>query len=154
MCNGEKTERLLDKFGKSMYYKYRLFSWYEYGPINALEGDPMPLIDSSENRKKLCHLYNEISKELFGFGTTLLKASLDQNIITIHAKHRRSPRSAALEGEAPTLKHEVDFYMSSIYKKRIREKLEQEMGLSIEAVLRDYDPPTQWAITNVILKLE
>lgn len=112
----------------------------------------MPFADSNENRKKLCQLYNEISKELFGFGTTLLKASVDRHLITIHAKHRRSPRSAALEGEAPALKYEVDFYMSSIYKKRIREKLEQELGLAIEAVLRDYDPPTQWAITNIILK--
>jgi hypothetical protein len=118
----------------------------------VLEGDPMTLTDSNEYKKKLCNLYNEISKELFGFGTTLLKASIDQNMITIHAKHRRSPRSTALEGEAPTLKHEVDFYMSSIYKKKIREKLEQELGLPVEAVLRDYDPPTQWAITNVILK--
>ncbi|UUZ91406.1 hypothetical protein LJK87_38120 [Paenibacillus sp. P25] len=112
----------------------------------------MPLVDSNESKKKLCHLYNEVAKELFGVGTTLLKASIDQNIITFHAKHRRSARSTALEGEAPALKYEVDFYMSSIYKKKVREKLEQEMGLSIEAVLRDYDPPTQWAITNVILK--
>ncbi|MCY9691662.1 DUF2294 domain-containing protein [Paenibacillus alginolyticus] len=112
----------------------------------------MPQLDSNEYKKKLCHLYNEISKELFGFGTTLLKVSIEQNIITFHAKHRRSPRSTALEGEAPTLKHEVDFYMSSIYKKRIRERLEQELGLSMDAVLRDYDPPTQWAITNIILK--
>lgn len=112
----------------------------------------MPVTDSNETKKKLSHLYNEISKELFGFGTTLLKVSIDQNIITFHAKHRKSPRSTALEGEAPTLKYEVDFYMSSIYKKRIREKLEQTLSLSIEAVLRDYDPPTQWAITNVILK--
>ncbi|MEK8127110.1 DUF2294 domain-containing protein [Paenibacillus filicis] len=112
----------------------------------------MPLTDSTENRKKLSHIYNEIAKELFGFGTTMLKVSIDYPIITVHAKHRRSPRSAALEGEAPYLKHEVDYYMSSIYKKKIRERLEQELGLSIEAVLRDYDPPTQWAITNVILQ--
>ncbi|TBL80165.1 DUF2294 domain-containing protein [Paenibacillus thalictri] len=111
----------------------------------------MPLIDSNENRKKLSHIYNEIAKELFGFGTTMLKVSIDHNIITIHAKHRRSPRSDALEGEIPSLKYEVDFHMSSIYKRKIRERLEKELSLSIEAVLRDYDPPTQWAITNVIL---
>ncbi|CAG7610485.1 hypothetical protein PAESOLCIP111_01247 [Paenibacillus solanacearum] len=111
----------------------------------------MPLIDSNENRKKLSHIYNEIAKELFGFGTTMLKVFIDSQMITVHAKHRRSPRSTALEGEIPTLKYEVDYYMSSIYKRRIRERLEQELGLAIEAVLRDYDPATQWAITNVIL---
>jgi hypothetical protein len=111
----------------------------------------MPLADSNENRKKLCQLYNEISKELFGYGTTLVRASIGQDMITIQAKHRRSPRSTALEEEARTLKYEVDFHMSSIYKRKLREKLEQ-MGLSVDAVLRDYDPPTQWAITNVILQ--
>ncbi|UUZ82451.1 hypothetical protein LJK88_50235 [Paenibacillus sp. P26] len=59
----------------------------------------MPLVDSNESKKKLCHLYNEVAKELFGVGTTLLKASIDQNIITFHAKHRRSARSTALEGK-------------------------------------------------------
>jgi len=115
------------------------------------EGEQMPSIDSNEFKKKLYHIYNEVSKELFGFGTILLKATFDNNMITFQARHRRSPRSTALEGEAPSLKYEVDFYMSSIYKKRIREKLEQDLGLAIEAVLRDYDPHTQWAITNIIL---
>lgn len=117
----------------------------------VLEGEHMPLTDSNEFKKKLCHIYNEVSKELFGFGTILLRATIDNNMVTFQARHRRSPRSTALEGEAPSLKYEVDFYMSSIYKKRIREKLEQEMGLAIEAVLRDYDPHTQWAITNIIV---
>lgn len=110
----------------------------------------MELLDSNESKKKMCQYYNEISKELFGFGTTLLRVTVDQNIVTFFAKHRRSPRSDALE-EAPA-KLEVDFRMSVLYKKKFREKLEQHMGLPIEAVLRDYDASTQWAITNIILE--
>lgn len=116
-----------------------------------LAGDVMTIQDNSESRKKLSHLYNEIAKELFGFGTTLLRVTIDGNLITFQAKHRRSPRSAALEGEAPALKLEVDFRMSLLYKKRLRERLEEELGLQMEAVLRDYDAATQWAITNIIL---
>ena len=111
----------------------------------------MTLQDTSESRKKLAHIYNEIGKELFGFGTTLLRVAIDKNIITFYAKHRRSPRSAALEGEAPALKLEVDFRMSLLYKKKLRERVEEEMGLQVEAVLRDYDAATQWAIANIIL---
>lgn len=117
----------------------------------TLAGDAMPIQDTSESRKTLSHIYNEIAKELFGFGTTLLKVTIENNIITFYAKHRRSPRSAALEGEAPALKLEVDFRMSLLYKKRLRERIEEEMGLQMEAVLRDYDAATQWAITNIIL---
>lgn len=119
--------------------------------ISTLAGDTMTIQDTSESRKKLSHIYNEIAKELFGFGTTLLRVAIENNIITFYAKHRRSPRSAALEGEAPALKLEVDFRMSLLYKKRLRERLEEEMGLRLEAVLRDYDAATQWAITNIIL---
>ncbi|WP_289138001.1 Na-translocating system protein MpsC family protein [uncultured Brevibacillus sp.] len=111
----------------------------------------MTLLDTNEIRKRLSAIYNEIAKELFGFGTTLLRVTIENQMITFYAKHRRSPRSAALEGEAPSLKLEVDFRMSLLYKKRLRERLEEEMGLNIEAVLRDYDAATQLAITNVIL---
>jgi hypothetical protein len=120
--------------------------------INVIEGDPILSLDSNEGKKKLYHIYNDISKELFGFGTTLLKVTFDNNMITFLARHRRSPRSVALEGEAPNLKYEVDFYMSSIYKKKIKERFEEELGLDMETVLRDYDPQTQWAITNIIIR--
>ncbi|PSJ68645.1 hypothetical protein DES34_102218 [Brevibacillus brevis] len=120
-------------------------------PIPAIAGDDMTLVDSNETRKKLSAIYNEIAKELFGFGTTLLRVTIENQMITFQAKHRRSPRSQALEGEAPALKLEVDFRMSLLYKKKLKERLEEEMGLPLEAVLRDYDAPTQWAITNVIL---
>lgn len=120
-------------------------------PMPAIAGDDMTLVDSNETRKKLSAIYNEIAKELFGFGTTLLRVTIENQMITFQAKHRRSPRSQALEGEAPALKLEVDFRMSLLYKKRLRERLEEEMGLLLVAVLRDYDAPTQWAITNVVL---
>lgn len=109
-------------------------------------------IDSNETKKLLSHMYNDVSKELFGFGTTLLKVTVERNVITFQAKHRRAPRSAALEGEVPTLKQEVDFHMSLLYKKKLRQKLDEQTNWEIEAVLRDYDAATQWAFTNVVLK--
>jgi hypothetical protein len=111
----------------------------------------MAELDSNENKKKMCQIYNELSKELFGFGTTLLRVTTDQRVITFHAKHRRSPRSSALEGEAPELKQEVDFRMSLLFKKKFQERLEEEMDLKFEVLLRDYDARTQWAFTNMIL---
>lgn len=111
----------------------------------------MTLLDSNESKKRMCQIYNEVSKELFGFGTTLLRATVENNIVTFVAKHRRSPRSAALEVEAPG-EAGSGFRMSMLYKKRLREKLIEDMELDIDALLRDYDSATQWAITNIILK--
>jgi hypothetical protein len=109
-------------------------------------------IDSNETKKLLSRMYNDVSKELFGFGTTLLKVTVERNVITFQAKHRRASRSAALEGEVPTLKQEVDFHMSLLYKKKLRQKLDEQTNWEIEAVLRDYDAATQLAFTNVVLK--
>lgn len=42
--------------------------------------------------------------------------------------------------------------MSLLYKKKLRQKLDEQTNWEIEAVLRDYDAATQWAFTNVVLK--
>ena len=99
----------------------------------------------------LSQVYNKISKELFGAGTTLLKVTIDQNVITLHAKHPRASRSAALEGEVPSLKQEVDFHLSLLFKKKLKEHLEVDTNWNIEAILRDYDSFTQLAFTNIVL---
>ncbi|MFC0272652.1 DUF2294 domain-containing protein [Metabacillus herbersteinensis] len=109
-------------------------------------------MDSNEAKKLLSHMYNEVSKELFGVGTTLLKVTVEQNVISFQAIHRRAPRSAALEGEVPNLKQEVDFHMSLLFKKKIRKKMEEQTSWDIEAVLRDYDSATQRAFTNIVIK--
>ncbi|PJN91814.1 DUF2294 domain-containing protein [Bacillus sp. mrc49] len=111
----------------------------------------MYLTDSNEIKKKLTIIYNEVCKGLFGAGTTLLKIEIDDKFITFRTKHRRTPQSLALECEVPALKREVDVQMSQIFKKRIREYLEQEFDLKIAVILRDYDYVTQWSITEVIL---
>lgn len=77
---------------------------------------------------------------------------MDKGIITFQAKHRRSQRSAALEGEVPSLKQEVDFHMSMLYKKKLKQRLSEQTDWDIEAVLRDYDSATQLAFTNIVLK--
>ncbi|MGE6376924.1 DUF2294 domain-containing protein [Peribacillus muralis] len=111
----------------------------------------MYLIDSNETKKKLTIIYNEVCKGLFGAGTTLLKIEIDDQFITFRTKHRRTPQSLALECEVPALKREVDFQMSQIFKKRIKELLEQEFTVQIEVILRDYDYVSQWSMTEVIL---
>lgn len=110
------------------------------------------LLDDNETKKQLSHLYNEVSKELFGFGTTLLKVTIEKNVVTFQARHRRASRSVALEGEVPSLKQEVDFHLSILFKKKMKEKLENQMDWQIEAILRDFDSPTQLAFTNIVLK--
>lgn len=108
--------------------------------------------DNNETKKLISHAYNEVSKELFGIGTISMKVSIEANVLTLQAKHRRAPRSIVLEGEVPSLKQEVDFHLSLLYKKKLRQKLEERTDWDIEAVLRDYDAATQKSFTNIVLR--
>ncbi|SDI01775.1 Uncharacterized conserved protein [Alteribacillus bidgolensis] len=110
------------------------------------------LEDSADNKKELYRLYNAVSKELFGVGTASLKVSIEEDLITIRAKHHRATRSLSLEKENPDLKQAVDFQLSSMFKSQLYEKLETELNIQIEAIFRDYDSPTQLAFTNVVMK--
>lgn len=109
------------------------------------------IIDSNQTKRLLSQIYNKVSKELFGAGTTLLKVTIDQNVITLQAKHPRASRSTALEGEVPNLKQEVDFHLSLLFKKKLKQQLEEQTNWKIEAILRDYDSFTQFAFTNIVL---
>ncbi|GAF11298.1 hypothetical protein JCM19046_3103 [Bacillus sp. JCM 19046] len=109
------------------------------------------ILDSNETKKLLAQLYNDVSKELFGVGTTLLKVTVANQMVTIQAKHKRAARSIALEGEIPSLKLEVDFHLSLLYKRKFAERLEAHFPGAIDVVLRDYDAHTQWAVTNLLL---
>lgn len=116
----------------------------------SYKGDEM-ILDSNETKKLLAQLYNDVSKELFGVGTTLLKVTVANQMVTIQAKHKRAARSIALEGEIPSLKLEVDFHLSLLYKRKFAERLEAHFPGAIDVVLRDYDAHTQWAVTNLLL---
>lgn len=76
---------------------------------------------------------------------------MDQNVITLQAKHPRASRSVALEGEVPSLKQEVDFHLSLLFKKKFKQQLEEQTTWNIEAILRDYDSFTQFAFTNIVI---
>ncbi|WP_308215319.1 DUF2294 domain-containing protein [Sinobaca sp. H24] len=115
----------------------------------------MDIIENqTETKKLLAHLYNDISIDLFGVGTTLLKVSFleSESLITMQARHKKAPRSNALEEAAPELKQQVDFRLSQLYKQRMKQRLEEDFHWEIESLFRDYDGPTQTAFTNIKLR--
>ena len=111
----------------------------------------MTLTDSSENRKKLCLIYNEVTKEIFAFGSVLVQVEIRNNTITYYAKQRRLPFLKALEETIPNFKREVDLQITNMYKVKLKEKLEKELSIKVETVFRDFDSTTLQAYTNITL---
>jgi len=106
---------------------------------------------TNEVKKQLTRCYNEINKEIYGFGVTQLKIAEDDGIISFYVKHQRVTALKALEARYGLMKQAVDYALHSEFKIRFRRRLE-ELGLKAAAILRDYDPASEWAVTVVITK--
>ncbi|WP_276352143.1 DUF2294 domain-containing protein [Cohnella caldifontis] len=107
---------------------------------------------TNEAKKLLTRIYNEVNKEIYGFGVTRLKIAENDGAISVYVKHQRVAALKALESRYGLMKQAVDYALHSEFKIRFHRKLEEDMGLQATAILRDYDPATEWAVTVVMLE--
>ncbi|MBW4082780.1 Na-translocating system protein MpsC family protein [Paenibacillus sp. S150] len=109
------------------------------------------LLSSNDYKKRLSRCYNEVHKELYGVGVTQLKIdAAGESMLMFLVKHQRVTALKALEERYPELKQSVDAALHQEFKRRIQQKLTDELNLPVTGVLRDYDPGTNWACTIVI----
>lgn len=109
----------------------------------------LKLQESSEQKKLLSRLYNEVNKEIYGFGVKQLTISIEDHMILILVKQQRIIALNALELRHAPTKMAVDSALHSEFKLRFLEKLEA-VNMKAITILRDYDPSTEWASTIVI----
>jgi len=100
--------------------------------------------------KQLTRCYNETNKEIYGFGVTQLKVAANDGILSFYVKHQRVAALKALEARYELMKQAVDYALHTEFKIRFRKRLEEVLGLKASAILRDYDPITEWAVTVVM----
>ncbi len=108
--------------------------------------------DNSEQKKLLSRVYNEVNKEIYGYGVNQLKITIEDNVILFLVKHQRVVALKALEMRHASTKMAVDHALHSEFKLRFRERVEAETALKVVSILRDYDPLTEWASTLVIVE--
>ena len=113
-------------------------------------------VDGSENlvklKKTLSHIYNEVNKEIYGFGVIKLRINITKDMIMFCVEHNRVPALQALEKRYFALKQSVDYALFQEFKLRLGEKLKEDMHLPYSVILRDYDPDSLVAVTIVFLK--
>ncbi|WP_054939833.1 hypothetical protein [Paenibacillus ihuae] len=112
------------------------------------------LHENSEYKKLLSRFYNEVNKEIYGFGVNQLKISIEDNVILFLVKHQRVMALKALELRHTPTKMAVDHALHSEFKFRFLKIVEAEMNLKVISILRDYDPSTEWASTIVIVEFD
>lgn len=106
---------------------------------------------SAELKKQLFKIYNDINKEIYGFGVVELKINLTEDMMIFITRHNRVPALQALEQNHPDLKQSVDSALFSEFKLRLRARLQENLHINPKAMLRDYDASYLLAVTVVVL---
>ncbi len=109
------------------------------------------MLSSGHLKQVIAKIYNDVNQELFGIGVIRQKVDIMDSKIVIIAVNRRVPALAALD-IAEVRTREVDLALLDSFKRRFKEQIEAELGLSVETVLKDYDPKTELAGTIVVLE--
>lgn len=104
---------------------------------------------SKEFRRELFRIYNDVNKDIYGFGVVSLRIVFVEDMIVFRTQHNRVRALQALEERDPGLKRAVDYALFLEFKKRFAEWLGRETDLDVTSILRDYDPETQTAVTVV-----
>lgn len=108
----------------------------------------------TDYKRKLFKIYNTVNKEIYGYGVTELKVSCMEDMIIFRTRHNRVHALQVLEENYAMLKQSVDQALFSEFKRILRKKLTEEMGLRVVGMLRDYDTNIRTAVTVVILSTD
>ncbi|MBN2982476.1 DUF2294 family protein [Cohnella algarum] len=103
-------------------------------------------------KQEIIKIYNSINQDIFGIGIKSQKIDVYGDKVLIFATHKRIPALKILDDDHRSLTANVDMLIMEINKNRLKEQLEQKLGLEVVAVLKDYDPKAEISGTIIILK--
>jgi|SRR5690554_176337 len=102
-------------------------------------------------KQTLLAINNEVNNEVFGRGLQTQKVFVNEDVILILSINHRVPALATLDNfGVPT--REIDWVLIDAHKKRLRELVEERMGLPVKSIFKDYDPQTQTSVNIIVLE--
>lgn len=111
----------------------------------------MSRVELGQLKQQFMVINNQVNHEIFGRGLRKQKVYIIENKIFIIAENQRVPALATLDRQGvPT--REIDLVLLDTYKARLKELVENKLGLRVKTVLKDYDPVNE--ISGNILIIE
>ena len=108
-------------------------------------------IAKGQFKQQLMAVNNDVNQEVFGRGLRSQKVYLMDNTILIVAHNQRVPALATLDKLGlPT--REIDLVLQDSYKSRLKELIEERLGIAVKSVLKDYDPKNELSVNVLILE--
>lgn len=117
-------------------------------------GKMTPSSKANELKKQLFKIYNDINKEIYGYGVIELKINFSDGMIIFVTKHNRVPALIVLENRFSQLKQSVDQALFSEFKLMLKDRFMEKFNIEPLAMLRDYDSTYQIAMTVIVLSDE
>ena len=110
----------------------------------------MDKIIGAELKKSLIKIYGEVTKGIYGYGSNKLQVMLRPDTVIFFSSENRVAALKSLENDFLQIKQSVDNALFSEFKKRMRGKIKEELGLEPVALLRDFDAAYQLAVTVIV----
>ncbi|SDF44005.1 Na-translocating system protein MpsC family protein [Sporolituus thermophilus] len=103
-------------------------------------------------RQEIIRINNNLNIGMFGTGLRKQRVVMaDDDKILITADHKRIPVLSVLDQQQRHITRVIDAAILDEYKRRLKEALINQLQLPVKAVLKDYDPEHELAITIIIL---
>ncbi|BDG59023.1 Na-translocating system protein MpsC family protein [Caldinitratiruptor microaerophilus] len=103
-------------------------------------------------KQEVMRINNRVNQEVFGTGLVWQRVEVvGPRVLVILAENRRLKALSTLNGAEELTARLTDIALLRQYKERLRRQLEEGLGVSVRAVLKDYDGEAQLAGTVVFL---
>lgn len=103
-------------------------------------------------KQEILRIYNAINQKIFSAGVKQQRVDFLDNKILIMSRNSRVPILKLLDGDHPNATRRIDQLLFQVFKREIRQALEQRFHLNIVAILKDYDAETEFSGTVVVLE--
>lgn len=109
-------------------------------------------LSEGEIKQEILRIYNAINKRIFNVGVKQQKVDFVDNKILIMSLNSRVPILKLLDSGHSFATRQIDHLLFQEFKKQIKQALEERFQLNILAILKDYDPETEFSGTVVVLE--
>jgi len=101
-------------------------------------------------KQLIMKINNKVNEEMYGRGLDWQKVEIFGDKIVIIACNKRISVLKHLDEKEYFVTRLMDLALLSEFKLRFKQKFEEETGLKIKSLLKDYDPEQEYAGTIII----
>ncbi|WP_100400162.1 Na-translocating system protein MpsC family protein [Bacillus sp. FJAT-44742] len=105
-------------------------------------------------KQELIKDYNDINRQLFDIGVKHQKVEIIGDKVIILANHKRIPSLKCLDESNRLVTRLTDISIIENFKVQLKKTIEEKYNMKINAILKDYDPATEYSGTIIILERE